>query len=215
MDKKREIIFLILAGFFITNAIVAELIGGKLINILGVPMSLGILPWPIVFLTTDLINEYFGKSGVRKLTFLTTILITYTFIILFFAVKIPSSAISSISTDNFKIVFGQSQLIIIGSIVAFIVSQLLDATIFQYVKEKTGNKHIWLRSTGSTVFSQLIDTFIVLGIAFYLPGIMDFKTYILSGFTGYSIKLLVAVGLTPLIYVSHYYIDRYLGIKKT
>lgn len=215
MDKKREIIFLILAGFFITNAIVAELIGGKLINILGVPMSLGILPWPIVFLTTDLINEYFGKSGVRKLTFLTTILITYTFIILFFAVKIPSSAISSISTDNFKIVFGQSQLIIIGSIVAFIVSQLLDATIFQYVKEKTGNKYIWLRSTGSTVFSQLIDTFIVLGIAFYLPGIMDFKTYILSGFTGYSIKLLVAVGLTPLIYVSHYYIDRYLGIKKT
>lgn len=215
MDKKREIIFLILAGFFITNAIVAELIGGKLINILGVPMSLGILPWPIVFLTTDLINEYFGKSGVRKLTFLTTILITYTFIILFFAVKIPSSAISSISTDNFKIVFGQSQLIIIGSIIAFIVSQLLDATIFQYVKEKTGNKYIWLRSTGSTVFSQLIDTFIVLGIAFYLPGIMDFKTYILSGFTGYSIKLLVAVGLTPLIYVSHYYIDRYLGIKKT
>lgn len=215
MDKKREIIFLILAGFFITNAIVAELIGGKLINILGVPMSLGILPWPIVFLTTDLINEYFGKSGVRKLTFLTTILIAYTFIILFFAVKIPSSAISFISTDNFKIVFGQSQLIILGSIVAFIVSQLLDATIFQYVKEKTGNKYIWLRSTGSTVFSQLIDTFIVLGIAFYIPGIMDFKTYILSGFTGYSIKLLVAVGLTPLIYVSHYYIDRYLGIKKT
>ena len=132
---------------------------------------------------------------------------------MFFSVKITSSAISSISTDNFKTVFGQSQLIILGSIIAFIVSQLLDATIFQFVKQKTGNKYLWLRSTGSTVFSQLIDTFIVLGIAFYLPGIMDFKTYIFSGFTGYFIKLLVAIGLTPLIYTSHYYIDRYLELK--
>lgn len=213
MDKKRELIFLILAGFFITNAIVAELIGGKLISIFGIPMSIGILPWPIVFLTTDLINEYFGKSGVRKLTLLTTILIIYTFIVLFFAIKIPSNYISSISTDNFKTVFGQSQLIIIGSITAFLVSQLLDATIFQFVKEKTGNKLLWLRSTGSTVVSQLIDSFIVLGIAFYLPGIMDFETYLISGFTGYSIKLIIAVGMTPLIYLSHYYIDKYLEIN--
>lgn len=210
MQSKRDLIYLILAGIFITNAIVAELIGGKLISIFGVPMSLGILPWPIVFITTDLINEYFGKAGVRKLTLLTSILIAYAFVILFFAIKIPSTGISSISTEQFKTVFGQSQLIIIGSITAFLVSQLIDSGIFHFVKNKTGNKMLWLRSTGSTVVSQLIDSFIVLGIAFYLPGIMDFKTFIISGITGYSVKLLIAIMMTPIIYIAHSLIDRYL-----
>jgi len=213
MERKKEQIYLILAGIFITNAIVAELIGGKLINVFGIPMSIGILPWPIVFITTDLINEYFGKNGVRKLSILTSLLIVYAFVVLFFAIKIPSTGISSISTEEFKAVFGQSQLIIIGSITAFLVSQLLDSTIFQYVKAKTGNKMLWLRSTGSTVISQLIDSFIVLGIAFYLPGIMDFETFIQSGLLGYSIKLMIAIGMTPIIYLAHYLIDKYLEVK--
>jgi uncharacterized integral membrane protein (TIGR00697 family) len=69
---------------------------------------------------------------------------------------------------------------------------------------------IWLRSTGSTVISQLFDSFIVLGIAFYLPGIMTTETYILSGFTGYSVKLVIAVLMTPMIYLGHYLIEQYL-----
>ena len=210
MQSSKQTLYIILSGIFITNAIVAELIGGKLIEINGVPMSIGILPWPIVFITTDLINEYFGKQGVKKISIITSILIAYTFFILFFAIKIPSSGISSITTDQFKGVFGQSQLIIIGSIIAFLVSQLIDTTLFHFLKNKTGKKLLWLRSTGSTVISQLFDTFIVLGIAFYLPGIMDTNTYILSGFTGYSIKLLIAIAMTPLIYLGHYLIDKYL-----
>ena len=210
-QRRKDIVYVILAGIFITNAIVAELTGGKLIDVFGVPMSIGILPWPIVFITTDLINEYFGEKGVKKLSLITAGLIAYTFIILFFAIKIPSTEISSVSTEQFSAVFGQSQLIIIGSIAAFLVSQLIDVSIFHFVKNRTGNKMIWLRSTGSTVISQLFDSFIVLGIAFYLPGIMDTKTYIISGFTGYSVKLVIAVLMTPMIYLGHYVIEKYLA----
>ena len=210
-QRRKDIVYVILAGIFITNAIVAELTGGKLIDVFGVPMSIGILPWPIVFITTDLINEYFGEKGVKKLSLITAGLIIYTFIILFFAIKIPSTGISSVSTEQFTAVFGQSQLIIVGSIAAFLVSQLIDVSIFHFVKNRTGNKMIWLRSTGSTVISQLFDSFIVLGIAFYLPGIMDTKTYVISGFTGYSVKLVIAVLMTPMIYLGHYLIEKYLA----
>jgi queuosine precursor transporter len=210
-QKRKDIVYVILAGIFITNAIVAELTGGKLIDVFGVPMSIGILPWPIVFITTDLINEYFGEKGVKKLSLITAGLIAYTFIILFFSIKIPSTGISSVTTEQFEAVFGQSQLIIIGSIAAFLVSQLIDVSIFHFVKNRTGNKMIWLRSTGSTVISQFFDSFIVLGIAFYLPGIMDFKTYIVSGFTGYSVKLIIAILMTPMIYLGHFLIEKYLA----
>lgn len=209
--RRKDTVYIILAGIFITNAIVAELTGGKLIDVFGVPMSIGILPWPIVFVTTDLINEYFGEKGVKRLSLITAGLIAYTFFVLYFAIKIPSTGISSVTSEQFKSVFGQSQLIIVGSIAAFLVSQLIDVTIFHFVKKRTGNKMIWLRSTGSTVISQFFDSFIVLGIAFYLPGIMDFKTYIISGLTGYSVKLVIAILMTPMIYLGHYVIQKYIS----
>jgi queuosine precursor transporter len=209
-QSKKDTVYVILAGIFITNAIVAELIGGKLIDVGSAVMSIGILPWPIVFITTDLINEYFGEKGVKKLSLITAGLIAYTFFILYFAMKIPSTGISSVNTEQFNAVFGQSQLIIIGSIVAFLASQLIDVTIFHFVKKRTGNKMIWLRSTGSSAISQFFDSFIVLGIAFYLPGIMDFETYVISGLTGYAVKLVIAVLMTPLIYLGHFIIEKYL-----
>lgn len=209
--SKKDTVYVVLAGIFITNAVVAELIGGKLIDVGPAVMSIGILPWPVVFVTTDLINEYFGEKGVRKLSLITASLIAYTFVILYFAMKIPSTGISSVSSDQFNAVFGQSQLIIVGSIIAFLASQLIDVTIFHFVKRRTGNKMIWLRSTGSTVISQLFDSFIVLGIAFWLPGIMDTKTYIISGLTGYTVKLIIAIGMTPLIYAGHSIIEKYIA----
>lgn len=210
-QSKKDTVYVILAGIFITNAVVAELIGGKLIDVGPAVMSIGILPWPIVFITTDLINEYFGEKGVRRLSVITASLIAYTFIVLFFAMRIPSTKISSVSTDQFNAVFGQSQLIIVGSITAFLLSQLIDVSLFHFIKNKTGSKMIWLRSTGSTVISQLFDSFIVLGIAFWLPGIMDTKTFIISAFTGYSVKLIIAVLMTPLIYFGHYVIEKYIA----
>jgi uncharacterized integral membrane protein (TIGR00697 family) len=209
---RKDFVFVILAGIFITNAVTAELIGGKLIQIGPFVMSIGILPWPIVFLTTDLINEYFGEKGVKKLSLITACLIAYAFVILFVAIGIPAAkGISPVSDEQFHAVFGQSMWIIVGSIIAFMVSQLIDVTVFWFFKNKTGNQKIWLRTTGSTIISQLFDSFIVLGIAFWLPGKINFDTFISSALTGYTFKLIIAIVLTPLIYFGHYTIKKYLA----
>lgn len=213
-QSKKNIVFIILAGIFITNAVVAELIGGKLIQIAGYTLSIGILPWPIVFITTDLINEYFGHKGVRKLTLLTAALIAYALVILLLGLQVPASSISPVNDNQFYAVFGQGVLIIIGSIIAFVISQLLDITIFSHFKKRTGDRYIWLRATGSTVFSQLIDSFIVLGIAFYLPGKITLNEFFAIGFTGYTAKLVIAVLLTPFIYLGHNIIGNYLKEEK-
>lgn len=213
-QSKKDTVYVVLAGIFITNAVVAELIGGKLIHVGSAVMSIGILPWPIVFVTTDLINEYFGEKGVRKLSLITASLIAYTFIILFLAMQIPAVKGANLVTDaQFRGVFGQSMWIIVGSITAFMVSQLIDVTIFHFVKNRTGNKMIWLRSTGSTVISQLFDSFIVLGIAFWMTGKMTTEVFIVSAFTGYFVKLIIAILLTPLIYVGHSLIEKYIHSK--
>ncbi len=210
--SKKDIVYVVLAGIFITNAIVAELIGGKLIHVGNAVMSIGILPWPIVFISTDLINEYFGEKGVKKLSLITAALITYCFVLLYVALKIPAVRGENLITDSqFTAVFGQSMWIIVGSITAFLVSQLIDVTIFHFVKNRTGNRMIWLRSTGSTVISQLFDSFIVLGIAFWMTGKMTTDVFIVSAFTGYFVKLIIAILLTPLIYLGHYLIGKYIN----
>lgn len=210
--SKREFVFIMLAGIFITNAIVAELIGSKLIQVGPFIMSIGIIPWPVVFLTTDLINEYYGKAGVRKLSLITASLIAYAFVVLFVAIKVPAAVgISAVTDEQFFAVFGQSLWIIVGSIVAFLLSQFIDVFIFWLLRNKTGKKMIWLRSTGSTAISQLADTFVVLGIAFWLPGKMTTEVFINAALTGYTIKLLIAVTLTPMIYAGHSALDKYLG----
>ncbi|MCA6421600.1 MAG: queuosine precursor transporter [Flavobacterium sp.] len=211
-QSKKDTVFVVLAGIFITNAVVAELIGGKLIQVGSAEMSIGILPWPIVFITTDLINDYFGEKGVRKLSLITASLIAYTFVILYLAMQIPAVDGKNLVTDaQFNGVFGQSMWIIVGSITAFLVSQLIDVTIFHFVKNRTGNKMIWLRSTGSTVISQLFDSFIVLGIAFWMTGKMTTEVFITSAFTGYFVKLIIAILMTPLIYLGHYLIRNYIA----
>jgi hypothetical protein len=214
-NTRKDILFTILAGFFVTNAIVGELIGGKLIQIGPFTMSIGIIPWPVVFLTTDIINEYFGKKGVRRLTLMTAGLIVYTFIILLAGMSVTASGISPVSDEQFRGVFGQSMWIIVGSITAFLASQLIDVLVFWLIRSRTGKRMIWLRATGSTVVSQLIDTFIVTGIAFWLPGKLSFTDYINTAATGYSAKLIIAVCLTPLIYFGHFLVHRYLGREQS
>ncbi len=203
--------FLVLAGFFITNAIVAELIGGKLVQFFGLfTQSIGIILWPVIFLLTDLINEYYGKDGVRKLTYITVGLISFTFIILSVALNIPATSFSPVPDSVFSTVFGQSQWIIVGSIIAFLLSQLVDVYVFWSFKKLTGDKHIWLRATGSTMVSQLIDTFVVQFIAFVLPGKWPFSEFLVNASWGYAFKLLVALALIPMIYLGHYVIGKYL-----
>jgi uncharacterized integral membrane protein (TIGR00697 family) len=224
-SSRREWLFVFLAGFFITNAVTAELISNKLID---VPFTfsffgsefgpfvtvVGVLPWPLVFICTDLINEFYGKKAIRRLSWITAALISYCFIMVTVALAIPANTAISPNTANdfeFTKVFGQSQWVIVGSVCAFMFSQLLDATLFAWIKQKTGNKHIWLRSTGSTVVSQLIDSYIVIYIGFILPGTLPMSAFWQIAPTNYLLKLIIAILLTPLIYLGHYAVRRYLG----
>lgn len=211
LSNRKDIVFVILAGFFVTNAIVAELIGGKLVQFFGLfTQSLGIILWPVVFVMTDLINEYYGKSGVRKLTFITIGLIIYTYFLITIGINMPATNFSPVNDTAFKTVFGQSQWIIIGSIVAFLCSQLVDVYFFWVFRGMTNGKMIWFRATASTVISQLFDTFIVQFIAFVLPGNWSFGEFIHNAAIGYVFKLMVAIALIPMIYLLHRVISNYI-----
>ncbi len=138
---------MVLAGFFVTNAIVAELIGGKLVQFFGIfTQSIGIILWPVVFILTDLINEHYGKNGVRKLTYITVGLIIYTFVLLSIAIELPAVNFSPVNDSVFRTVFGQSQWIIVGSITAFLTSQLIDVYIFWLFRNRTGGKNDLVKS---------------------------------------------------------------------
>jgi uncharacterized integral membrane protein (TIGR00697 family) len=235
-DQKRNRLFIILCSVFITNALLAEIIGVKIfsgeatlglqpahIPIMGFTMDFnltaGALIWPVVFITTDLINEYFGKPGVKRISYLTALLITYAFIVIFLAMRLSPADFWVDGKDTngnvinmhmaFNKVLGQSQRIIIGSLTAFIIGQLVDVFVFQKLRAVTGSKWLWLRATGSTLVSQLVDSFVVLFIAFY--GVFSTPQIIAIGFTNYLYKFFVAIVLTPLIYIGHSFIDNYLG----
>lgn len=238
LEQKKNRIFIILCGIFLTNALLAEMIGVKIfsgestmglapahLNILGFTMDFnltaGAVIWPVVFITSDLINEYFGKPGVKRISYLTAVLIAYSFVVILFTMKLPPAQwwldANNKDVDGnyfnmefaFNKIFGQGQRIIIGSLAAFLLGQLVDVFVFQQLRKITGAKMLWLRATGSTLVSQLIDSFVVLFIAFF--GIFSNGQIIAIGLTNYMYKFVVAILLTPLIYGGHYLIDRYLG----
>jgi queuosine precursor transporter len=213
--NRRDVVYLALAGFFVTNAILGEVTGGKLFSLGPFTMSIGVIPWPVVFITTDLINEYFGRDGVRRLTFMTIGLIAYAFIILYVAILVPAASFSPVTDGQFQAVFGQSLWIIAGSIIAFGISQLVDVGVFWLVRHKTGGKHLWMRATGSTLVSQLIDSIVIIGIAFWLPGKIKTEEFFIVAAANYSYKMLIALAVTPLLYIGHSIIDRYLGIEES
>lgn len=227
-----------LGAFFVANAILAEFIGVKIftlegtfgisqmnlsifnVNNLSFNLSAGVLLWPVVFIMTDIINEYFGKKGVRFLSYTAAGLIAYAFLMVYFAIQLsPSDFWIERTTTNgvvnmdsaFNTIFGQGLWIIIGSLIAFLVGQLVDVTVFHYFKSKTGDAKIWLRATGSTLVSQFIDSFVVLFIAFYIGAGWDIKLVLAIGIVNYMYKFTVAIVLTPLLYIVHNLIDRYLG----
>ncbi|NJN26372.1 MAG: queuosine precursor transporter [Cyclobacteriaceae bacterium] len=233
--------FIVLSAIFLTNAILAEIIGVKIFSLestMGLPaagldffgqfvldfnLTAGAVIWPMVFITTDVINEYFGKKGVKKISFLTAFLISYIFLVIYLVTRLSPAPfwleLNSFDASGhpfdidyaFKTIFRQGLGIIIGSLTAFLIAQLLDVYIFQRLRHLTGKRMIWLRATGSTLVSQLIDSFVVLGIAFYLFGNWSLKLVVAVGTVNYIYKFVVAILLTPLLYVAHFFIDRYLG----
>lgn len=247
IKDKATRLYILLGGFFIANAIVAEVIGVKIfslektlgitpfdINILGTSFSFnlttGVLLWPVVFIMTDIINEYYGMRGVRFLSVLAAALIAYTFIMFQGAISLKPADFWTVNymnqhindaNDAYRVILGQGSWIIIGSLTAFVVGQILDVFIFHSIKKATGEKAIWLRATGSTLVSQLIDSFVVLFIAFYVgprvntdqgePWSLRLVLAICVG--NYIYKFIVAIVMTPVIYLAHGLIDKYLGTE--
>jgi uncharacterized integral membrane protein (TIGR00697 family) len=213
-QSRRDLVYLALAGFFVTNAILGELTGGKLFTLGPFTLSIGVIPWPVVFLSTDLINEYFGRAGVRRLTFMTIGLIIYAFIVVFLAMQVPAASFSPVNDSQFTAVFGQSLWIIFGSVVAFAASQLVDVVVFWLVRHRTGGRFLWMRATGSTVVSQLIDSIVIIGIAFWLPGKVQTSEFLTVAASNYSYKFLIALAMTPVIYAAHSLINNFLGSEQ-
>jgi uncharacterized integral membrane protein (TIGR00697 family) len=182
------------------------------------------LNWPLVFITSDIINDYFGKKGVRFISFTTALFIAFSFFIIYTAtLLVPADFWVDVNkgSENFNIntafarIFRQGLGIILGSLSAFLVSQIIDALVFEKIKSKTGSKHIWLRATGSTLISQLIDSLLVIGIAFYLFGNWTFAQWMNVSFNNYFYKFVVAILFTPLLYLAHWMIEKYLAEEKS
>jgi uncharacterized integral membrane protein (TIGR00697 family) len=240
MTNKVDRLFLVLGLIFITNALLAEFIGVKIFSLeqtlgfasvnftffsgetLGFNMSAGVILWPVVFIMSDIINEYFGKKGVRTLSFYTVGLILYAFLVAFITIELTPAEFWRIDKETamnmdlaFRKIFGQGMWIIVASVISFLIAQFLDVIIFHRLKRITGSKKIWLRATGSTLVSQLVDSFVVLYIAFVIGGNWNISQALSVGIVNYIYKFIIAIALTPMLYLIHYIIDSYLGPELT
>lgn len=242
LKDKATKLFIFMAAFFVANALIAECIGGKLFSLetlLGLavhPFSLlgeqgltytltaGVLLWPLEFVMTDIVNEYYGPKAVKRISYIAVALIAYAFVMFYVAIAVPAEQsfwTGSMQPDGipdmqnaFSAVLGQGMWIIVGSICAFLVSQFVDVWVFQKIKKRTGEKGVWLRATGSTMVSQLVDSFIVLFIAFSIGKGWSLQRVLAIGLVNYSYKAVMAIVLTPLIYLVEHFIERYLGKEK-
>ena len=238
-DKPTKL-FLGITAFFVANALIAECIGGKIFSLekvfglapsnftlFGVPnlsfnLTCGVLLWPLEFVITDIVNEFYGPKAVRRISLIAVALISYAFIMFYLAMSaapagfwVESKMQNGVPSMQlaFEAIFGQGMWIIIGSIIAFMVSQLIDVTVFHQIKKRTGDKMIWLRSTGSTVISQLVDSFVVLFIAFKIGNGWAWSTVLAVGVVNYMYKFTMAIVLTPLIHLIRNRIENYVGAE--
>lgn len=238
MNHRTHHLYVVLAGIFITNALIAEFVGVKIFafedtfgfaplnwNLFGQQGSLnftaGVMLWPVIFVLTDVINEYFGKRGVRFISWLAVGLILYGFLFAYLAISLtPAGWWVGVSAEQgvpdmqaaFAAIFGQGMWSIAGSVTAFLVAQLIDVRIFHAIRRRTGEKKVWLRATGSTLVSQFFDSFIVLYIAFVLgPQQWSIALFLAIGTVNYCYKALMAVALTPVIYAVRRGIEGFLG----
>ena len=237
-DSKANRLFIVLAGFFLTNALLAEFVGAKIFSLEGtlgiapvewslfgvsgnLSFTAGVLLWPFVFVMTDVINEYFGRRGVRLISWVAVAFICYAFVAAYAAIALaPAGFWVDANRDlgvpdiqrAYALVFGQGLWIIGGSVVAFLIGQLIDVTVFHRIRRATGDGHVWLRATGSTAVSQLVDSFVVLYIAFVLgPQKWPIAQFLAVGMVNYAYKLLAAIVLIPLLYLARKLIKSYLG----
>jgi uncharacterized integral membrane protein (TIGR00697 family) len=240
-DKPTKL-FIFFAAFFVANALIAECIGTKIFSLeklfgfdpvhfslfgeknLSISLTCGVLLWPLEFVMTDIVNEYYGPKAVRRISYIAVGLISYAFIMFYAAIHIPGAdfwfgtkvneGVPNMQ-DAFEGIFGQGMWIIFASITAFLISQIVDVTVFHRIKAMTGEKWIWLRATGSTLISQLIDSFVVLFIAFKIGNNWSWQLVLAVCLVNYAYKFTMAIILTPVIYFVENRIERYFGPELT
>ena len=237
-ENRAVRLFAALAGFFITDALIAEFVGPKIFSLeatLGLAdfhwslldiqgtltFTAGVVFWPFVFILTDIINEYYGLKGVRLVSWLAVAFIAWAFLAAWLAIQLApapfwiqsNAALGVPDIQNaYAQIFGQGMWTIGGSLIAFLVGQLVDVTVFHRIRAVTGERYMWLRATGSTVVSQLFDSFLVLYIAFVLgPQHWPMQQFLAVGTVNYLYKMLAAVAMIPLLYLVHAGMHRYLG----
>ena len=239
MKDRPTKLFMVLGGLFVATVIIAEVIGVKIFSLedtLGLPkasfsllgqaglsfnLTAGVVPWPVIFIMTDIINEYYGVRGVRFLTLLTVALIGFAFAIFYFAIHTSPDTVYWLGSGKemgvpdmqaaFNAIFGQGMNIIIGSLIAFVLGQLIDAFVFRKIKVITGERSIWARATMSTLVSQFIDSIVVTYVAFTIFRGVPAAQTMSWALTAYAYKFIIAIIMTPLVYLVHYLCESYLG----
>jgi len=216
MDVRHRL-FVYLTATFVASLLVADIIGGKFFAVGPITLSVGMIPFPVTFVLTDLINEYWGKEGARRVTWVGLAMASLAFVVILLARLLPVSPRSPLPQPVFDQVFGVSNRLYVASLTAYVIGQLSDIWFFHLLKRLTKGKALWLRATGSTVISQAIDTLVVNFVLLWGTTLADGShasvAYILQiAATGYAVKFVIALGLTPLIYAGHGVMHRRFGL---
>ncbi|MEA2698675.1 MAG: queuosine precursor transporter [Myxococcales bacterium] len=211
VDRKQRF-YVWLTAIFVAALITGDFIGGKFFVLGGRSFSSGIIPFPLTFVLTDLVNEFYGTHGARRLTFVGLGAAVFVWAVITLALHLPTSADSPISDAVFRGAFGTSARLYVASLIAFLVGQMLDISVFYFLRRVTGHRFLWLRATGSTVLSQMIDS---LAVSFvFLVGTRPMNFIVSNAANNYVGKLVMAVLLTPLIYLGHGVFRRYFHIPE-
>ncbi len=210
-------IYLILASVFIASLVVSNLIFQKFFsfNFLGwynFEISVGILPYPITFLVTDLISEIYGKKKANQVVIAGIFASVFSLGIIMLSDIAPATSWSPVNNETFHDVFGLSILAVLASMMAYLVAQFVDIRIYHFWKKKTQGRHLWLRNNFSTISSQFLDTFTVLFLLCTFE-VIEWDLFGLLLLNGFLYKLLIALLDTPLLYFFVYLFRKKFGLK--
>ena len=226
MDSSKHLaaqkLYLYLAALFITSLVVSNLIFQKFFYwypfdwvIMGnklFELSVGILPYPMTFLVTDLISEIFGRKAANRVVVAGIFASFFSMGILLLAGIVPALPNSPIGDATFNKVFALSPIAVLASMMAYLFAQFIDIRIYHFWKNLTEGKHLWLRNNFSTFASQFIDTFTVVGLLCVF-GVLPWDTFLGLLISGVVFKILVALIDTPLLYLSVNWIRSYYKLE--
>lgn len=206
-------LFVVLAAIFVTCLVLGDVTGGKAFATAVGPVSVGMILFPVTFLLTDVINDFYGKKGARFVTAVGAGMATLAYVSLIITVALPTDKDSWFKEGEYTKVFGGSAKLFVASIIAYIIGQVLDIHVFAFWKRLTRGRHLWLRATGSTLISQLVDTAVINSIFWAGVAEQGWPWIGAKIVREYIIKIVVAIALTPIVYAIHAFIMRWLGLE--